>query len=105
MPQFLYRLRPTRPTMLVEGPTEREAAIIGRHFEYLSRLVDEDVVLMAGRTLHTDEASFGIAVFVADDAQAAEAVMRGDPAVVEGVMSAELFPCRVALCSRTGPQG
>ena len=28
MPQFLYRIQPTRPGMLAAGPTEREAAIV-----------------------------------------------------------------------------
>ena len=103
MPQYLYRIRPTRPAMLVEGPTEREAAIVGAHFIYLSRLVDEGVVLMAGRTLNTDESSFGIAVFVAADDPAARALMHADPAVAQGVMTAELFPYHVALWSPRGP--
>jgi uncharacterized protein YciI len=105
MPQFLYRIRPTRPAMLVEGPTEGEAEIVGQHFDYLRHLVDAGVVLMAGRTLNTDDSAFGIAVFVADSNDAAEALMRADPAVAQGVMSAELFPYRVALWSREGPQG
>lgn len=103
MPQFLYRIRPTRPAMLAEGPTEREAEIVGQHFEYLRRLVDEGIVLMAGRTLNTDESAFGIAIFVADSPEAAEALMRADPAVAQGVMSAELFPYRIALWSARGP--
>ena len=91
--------------MLAEGPTEREARIVGQHFEYLRRLVDEGIVVMAGRTLNTDESAFGIAIFVADSTEAAEALMRADPAVAQGVMSAELFPYRIALWSREGPQG
>lgn len=89
--------------MLAEGPTEREARIVGQHFEYLRRLVDEGIVLMAGRTLNTDESAFGIAIFVADSPEAAEALMRADPAVAQGVMSAELFPYRIALWSARRP--
>lgn len=103
MPQFLYRIRPTRPAMLEAGPTEDEARIVGAHFEYLKRLVDEGVVLVAGRTLNTDETAFGIAIFVAESRQAAEALMQGDPAVAQGVMSAELFDYRIALWSPRGP--
>ena len=50
MPQFLYRIQPTRPGMLTEGPTEREGAIVNEHFEYLQKIVAEGVVFMAGRT-------------------------------------------------------
>lgn len=102
--QFLYRIQPTRLGMLTEGQTERESAIIGAHFSYLEGLVDQSVVLMAGRTLNADESTFGIAIFEAESMQAAEAIMHADPAVREGVMRAELFPYRVALWSAQGPQ-
>jgi len=28
MPHFLYRIQPTRPGMLADGPTEREAKVV-----------------------------------------------------------------------------
>ena len=103
MPQFLYRLQPTRLGMLTDGPTEQEARVVGEHFAYLSRLTEEGTVLMAGRTLNADENTFGIAVLVAATAEEAGAVMRKDPAVEHGVMRAELFPFRIALGSKKGP--
>ena len=36
---YLYRLVPSRPDMISGGPTESEAKIIDRHFEYLQGLV------------------------------------------------------------------
>jgi uncharacterized protein YciI len=101
--QYLYRLVPTRVGMSSDGPTEREAAIVGEHFAYLERLAGEGVVLMAGRTLVADERTFGIVVFTADSESAARTLMQGDPAVRAGVMQAELLPFRVALWSATGP--
>jgi len=103
MPQFLYRIKPTRQAMLADGPTEREASIVDRHFRYLQRLLDAGVVLMAGRTLSTDERAFGIVVFTAPSEAAAADVVQDDPAVKLGVMTAELFPYRVALWAPTGP--
>jgi uncharacterized protein len=102
--QFLYRVRPTRLGMLTEGPTEHESAIVGAHFSYLKGLVDQGVVLMAGRTLNADESTFGIAIFEAESMEEAKEIMRADPAVREGVMWAELFPYRVALWSAMGPR-
>src|SRR5664279_4418615 len=99
MPQFLYRIQPARQEMLTEGPTQREAAIVNEHFEYLQKLIAEGVVFMAGRTLNTDERTFGIVGFAAATESAATAVMQNDPAVNLGVMKAELFPYRVALWS------
>jgi uncharacterized protein len=104
MPQFLYRIKPTRLAMLTDGPTEQEASIVGQHFRYLQRLLAEGVVLMAGRTLNTDERSFGIVVFEADSQAEAATLVDNDPAVKQGVMTAEFFPYRVALWSAAGPR-
>ncbi len=101
LPQFLYRLVPTRPAMLVDGPTEREIGIIDAHFARLQRLAKEGVVLLAGRTLDTGPDTFGIVVFVAGSRAAAEAILREDPVIAEGVMHGELFPYRVAVWSST----
>lgn len=103
MAQYLYRLALTRPAMLADGPTEREATIVGEHFRHLQRLLGEGVVLMAGRTAHAGERTFGIVVLVASSDAEANALMKDDPAVKHGVMRAELFPFRVALWSATGP--
>ena len=50
---------------------------------------------MAGRTL--EDYPFGIVVFEADDAEAAEKIMRDDPAVAASIFKGELHPFRVAL--------
>ena len=103
MSQFLYRIQPARLGMLTEGPTERETQVLGEHFAYLAGLTDQGTVLMAGRTLNSDERTFGIAILVASTSADAEAIMNDDPAVKHGVMRAELFPYRVALWSKSGP--
>jgi uncharacterized protein YciI len=98
--QFLYLIRPTRAGMVADGPTEQENEVLARHFAYLKDLTDRGVVLLAGRTLTEDETTFGIVVFRADSEPAAERIMREDPAVRESVMSATLYPYRVALLAR-----
>ena len=103
MEQFLYRLEPTRVAMLTEGPTEREARIVGEHFAYLQQLLTAGTLLMAGRTTNSDERTFGIAILVAESEAKARELMQNDPAVKNGVMRAELFPYRVALWSPDGP--
>ena len=103
--QYLYRICPARRTMLSEGPTAHEAAVIAEHFDYLQRLVERNVVFLAGRTLNDDETAFGIVIFAAPSAVAALEIMRSDPAVAKGVMDAELYPYRIALWSSRGPAG
>jgi uncharacterized protein YciI len=98
---YLYRIQPTRLEMLTHGPTAEEAEIVTQHFAYLQRLTEEGVVVLAGRTLNTDERSFGIVIFRADSEEAARRVMEQDPAVRNRVMRAELYPYRIALMAKT----
>ena len=95
--EFLYRLQVTRPEMLSEGPTDEEAAVVAEHFDYLKELWERGVVLLAGRTLNTDETSFGIVILTAASEQLARNIMQNDPAVRKGVMQAVLFPYGIAL--------
>ena len=100
MPQFLYRLQPTRPAMLIDGLTPEEDAAITEHFRYLVGLADAGVVHLFGRTLNVDSSSFGLCIFEAADEPCARAIMEDDPAVRAGVMRAELFPYRIAGVGR-----
>ena len=97
MNQYLYKIQPTRPEMLIDGATPEEDAAVDAHFSYLQDLTRRGVVLLAGRTLNTDPSAFGIVIFQAESDQHARDIMQADPAVCAGVMRAELFPYRVAL--------
>jgi len=95
--KFLYRIQPARAEMLKSGPTKEESALVEEHFNYLKKLTAKGVVILAGRTLTTDESSFGLVIFRAESEETARAIMNNDPAVKNGVMRATLFPFRVAL--------
>ena len=81
MPEFLYRIQPTRLAMLTDGPTAAEGAAVAAHRAYLDRMAAAGVVLFFGRTLTTDAATFGIVVFRAESPEAAGRIMADDPAV------------------------
>ena len=97
MSTWLYRVRPSRPAMLTEGPTPAEQEAVGRHFAYLQGLCRAGVMHLAGRTLNEDDEGFGICIFSAEGKEEARRLMESDPAVMAGVMQAQLFPYRVAL--------
>ena len=99
--EFIYRIQPTRPEMLSQGPTPDEEARVAEHFQYLKSLLEAGVLILAGRTINSDPSAFGIVVFRAESEAAAEEIMNVDPAVSGGVMQAELFPYRVALMERS----
>jgi uncharacterized protein YciI len=102
MNQWLYVLHPTRPEMLTAGPTQAEAATIGRHAAHCDALGNQGVMLMVGRTQTSGPETMGLAVFVAEDEAAARRIMESDPAIVEGVMSGELFPYKIAFGNADG---
>ena len=98
---YLYKIQPTRPDMLTSGPTAEEDQVVSDHFDYLERLVNDGVVLLAGRTLNTDYSSFGIVIFRAVTLDAAQKIVADDPAVHWRVMRAELYPYRIALLGKS----
>ena len=83
--------------MMVDGGTEDEEALIGQHFRYLKRLTEEGTAILMGRTQESLEKTFGIVIFVAPSESEATKLMKEDPAVKHGVMSAELFHFKIAL--------
>ena len=96
MSEFLYRLLPARPAMLTDGPTPQERAAVAAHLGYLQELAAAGVVLLFGRTQTTGPETFGIVIFRAESADAAQRIMADDPAVQARVMRAEVFPFRIA---------
>jgi uncharacterized protein len=99
--QFIYVLEPTRLEMLSEGPTDEEVRALQAHVEYLERLAEADVVLLAGRTQEESEGTFGLVIVQADSEEGARAVMADDPGVKQGVMTATLHPYRIAVLGRS----
>ncbi|HXD10366.1 MAG TPA: YciI family protein [Anaerolineales bacterium] len=95
-PQFIYVLKPTRLEMLTEA-TPEEVETVSRHFAYFQDLTAKGVMILMGRTQNNDESTFGIAIFEAEDESAARRIMENDPAVRGGVMTATLYPYRIAL--------
>ena len=98
MAQFMYILRPVRLDILTgRGLTADEGRLLVEHFVYLQGLLAHGSLKLAGRTLTSGPETMGIAVFEAEDEDAARAIMAADPAVSEGMMTAEVFPFRIAL--------
>lgn len=95
--QFLYKLK-LIPELLDEvNWTEKENQLVIEHFQTLQSLLQENKLIMAGRTMNMDETTFGIVILQVENEEAARTIMENDPTVKGGVMTAELFPYRVAL--------
>jgi uncharacterized protein YciI len=97
--QFIYFLRPKRLEMVTKGPTGEEAQVLTEHGNYLKALAARSVVTLAGRTTNNDETTVGIVIVNAPDEAVAQSIMESDPFVKNGLMSATLFPFRIAYKS------
>lgn len=86
----------------MKGQLKEETAVVNQHFNYLKDLQEKGVVILAGRTLNTDESSFGIVIFDAHTEEEAQIIVENDPAIRQGVMQAELYPYRIALMANQG---
>ncbi|MEI2663731.1 YciI family protein [Rossellomorea sp. LJF3] len=95
--EFIYVLKLIPRLHKEESWTGEDEGIVKRHFTRLKEMTESGVVILAGRTLNEEENAFGIVVFEANDEEQAKVMMEDDPAVKEGIMTAELFPYRVAL--------
>jgi uncharacterized protein YciI len=91
--EYLYLIRPVRPGW-IDGLTPEEETILEAHFQYLEGKLQEGVLLLAGPCL---DRAFGIVLLRAGSLSEAEAIMRQDPAVAGGVMTAEMHPFRISL--------
>ena len=96
--QFAYVLRLAPRLRDERNWTEADNAAVGRHFRRLQQLHCEGKVLLAGKTLDdADEGQFGVVVLEVGSEEEARKIMEEDDAVRAQIMSARLFPFRVAL--------
>jgi uncharacterized protein len=95
--QFIYVLRLVPRLHSDSAWTKEDEAALTRHFDRFKRAIESGQLILAGRTQEPGAKTFGIAVFEAPDEAAARTFMESDPAVVAGLMTAELHPFAVAL--------
>lgn len=95
MNEFIYRLELIERLEKDENWTDDDNRIVNEHFDYLKNLLSQNRLILAGRT--TNENKFGIVIFEAETNENAQDIMNNDPAVLNGIMTSELFPYRVAL--------
>ena len=79
--------------------TDAAAQIIRNHAEFLDRLGQQGILGLAGRTQYEPGHPhlFGIAIIKAASLEAAQEIMAGDPAVVNGIQRAAIHPYAIAI--------
>jgi uncharacterized protein YciI len=95
--QFIYVLRLVPRLYSDANWTAEDNAALGRHFNRFKDAIKSGQLILAGRTSEPGDKTFGIAIFEAPDEAAARKFMEQDPAVTDGLMTAELHPFAIAL--------
>jgi uncharacterized protein len=95
--QFIYVLRLVPRLYADSAWTKEDEAVLKRHFARFQEATKTGQLILAGRTSEPGDKTFGIAIFEAADEDAARKFMQEDPAVANGLMTAELHPFAVAL--------
>jgi uncharacterized protein YciI len=92
---WLVVLRPVREEMPFE-PTEEESRVVSEHYAYLQQLRAEGRLVLAGPSALPGD-TFGLGIFDQRDRAEVEAIVAADPAVTNGIMTAEIRPYRIAV--------
>ena len=103
MPEFQHyfiQLHPVRPGMAYDM-TEKEQKVMGEHFEYLRKLTQKGIVLMAGPVL--GEPVFGLVVVKASSEDEAKSIATNDPSVIQGVNTFTISPMIRSLMAHNVP--
>ena len=99
--QFIYVLRLVPRLYSDAAWTKEDEMALSRHFARFQHAIETRELILAGRTPEPGDKTFGIAIFEAKDEEAARKFMESDPAVVAGLMTAELHPFAVALIRKS----
>ena len=99
--QFIYVLRLVPRLYSDAAWTKEDKMAVSRHFVRFQHAIETGELILAGRTPEPGDKTFGIAIFEAKDEAAARKFVESDPAVVAGLMTAELHPFAVALQRKT----
>lgn len=94
MAEWIYFIHPPR-TDFAATMTDEEKAVWSEHAARLSQLLAEGTLILAGPTLGS--VNTGIAVFEAEDEDAARAIVDADPIAASGFASLELRPFRASF--------
>lgn len=93
---YIYMLKLSDPSLNEDvNWTDEQNKIVEEHFAYLKNLINNNVLIMAGRTIGED--IFGIVLFRAETKESALEIMNRDPAVQKKLMTTELHEFSLAL--------
>lgn len=100
MKDFVYTLVLVDRLFDEDKWTQKDEAIVSRHFKHLVDLETNKKLIMAGKTEGLDPNTKGLVFFQAESLEKAQKIMDSDPAIMEGIMTGTLQEFNVALFNK-----
>ena len=99
MKEWLWVLTLTEKYTEEKNWTKNDEDFVGEHFQRLTKMKNEGVVVLAGRTLTelNNTEGMGLVIFYAKDEKEALQFMIDDPAVKNKIMLARVLPYGIAI--------
>lgn len=96
---FIYILELLPEYQTEENWSDHTNDIISMHFNYLKKLRDEKIVVLAGKTDYyiDHRENRGIVILAVENEESAKEIMKNDPAITNNIMKAVLHPFSLAL--------
>ena len=95
--QFIYILHLVPRLYDDKNWKQEDKAALERHSNRSRDAARSGQLILAGSTREVSKIKFGVVIFEASDEDAARTFMETDPAVVAGIMTAELHPFKIVL--------
>ncbi|NND01673.1 MAG: hypothetical protein HKN91_02705 [Acidimicrobiia bacterium] len=98
MAQWIYHFTPGDRSDLARNPaawTAHDEKVAAQHAAHIAKSAKDGIVILAGRSL--DGIGPAVVIFEMATGEEAEAFMRSDPFVREGLFGADLHPFRAAF--------
>ena len=89
---FVGIFKATNPDFVSKGPQPKDMSVLQQHVEYLRRLTDQGIAIVAGHTTNHDENAFGLAIVRADSESSARKILEEDALVRAGLLTVTVFP-------------
>jgi uncharacterized protein YciI len=97
---YIYVLRLIPRLLEPANWRQEDNDIVDEHFRHLQKRLLEGTLILAGKTEGLDKDTFGIVIIAAENERQAIQAMQNDPAVLKGIMTASLYPFKVALIQK-----
>lgn len=97
METYIYYLKLNERYHIESNWDEFANKVVSDHFNYLLDLEEKGRIILVGKTNESDDLTFGIVIFKAENFEVANQIATNDPAVINNIMNVTVHPFNIVL--------